>query len=947
MNKIKNIISLILLLTSQFVLAQGWHNTYPTSQNPLSAPALEFGIEVKQTQDGGYAMLGEIDLATGAVRHYLQLLKTDANGQEQWRQTYDYGDVKLDEAASLLQMADGGFLLAGTTTYSTGSNLGQMLLIRTNSVGDTTWTKQFGDSGNNKGNELISTNDGGYMFAGGSDIYNKDAIYLVKLDAQADTLWTKYITASSHLIAYDIRQTTDGGYIITGSYNDQGLLIKLDAQGNTTWLKVLNISSGDFMYSVRETPNGEYVIAGRGNGFVGPFPVLVKTDATGNIIWTQSPPEIPSWGTQVELTADGNYMITGGLPFFSGSSVGSFTKIDTAGNILWHNNISTTNPVQFFSVENTTDGGYILGGQREGLFYLQKVDSLGNSYSNLIEGSVYNDTNFDCLPTLGEDSLQNWLIKTTGISGIQYTNVQADGRYNLLIGQGSHQVEVITTGSYWQPCNGIQIANFAGTYDSTTLDFGVQPFIQCPQLEVSLSTPFLRRCFDNNYIVSYQNNGTEDALNSYVEIEFDSFLLVNSSSIPWSAVNGNTYTFQLGTVPVNQGGSFSVNVYVDCNAVLGQTHCSQAHIYPDSICSLPPSWDKVDVELEATCLTDSIRFEIKNKGLGNMNAPLQYYVIEDDLIMKSGTFQLNANGNKMISVPTTGATYRLEAEQSTTHPEQPLEQPSIHIEGCTVNSSFSLGFVTIYPQNDRMPYTDIDCQENIGAFDPNDKTGYPLGYGTSNFIKKNQSLEYHIRFQNTGTDTAFNVVIKDIIDTTFLDIATLKTGASSHPYRLDIYDGNLLQFTFDNIQLPDSNINEPNSHGFIRFNIDQKLDNPNGTMIQNTADIFFDFNEAVTTNTTLHTVGENFITVETAPQFKDYVSVKVFPNPFHQSAQFEVEGIHNSMDFKVIDAQGRVVRQQTVSNQFQFERATLPSGIYFFTLQQEGVLIHSGKISIF
>jgi hypothetical protein len=110
-----------------------------------------------------------------------------------------------------------------------------------------------------------------------------------------------------------------------------------------------------------------------------------------------------------------------------------------------------------------------------------------------------------------------------------------------------------------------------------------------------------------------------------------------------------------------------------------------------------------------------------------------------------------------------------------------------------------------------------------------------------------------IRFQNTGTAPAYTVVIRDTLDTD-LDIFSVTPGVSSHDYTFTMYGERVLQWTFNNIMLPDSFSNEEESHGFITYTVNQLTDLQDGTAINNSAAIYFDSNEPVITNTTLHTI---------------------------------------------------------------------------------------------
>lgn len=163
-----------------------------------------------------------------------------------------------------------------------------------------------------------------------------------------------------------------------------------------------------------------------------------------------------------------------------------------------------------------------------------------------------------------------------------------------------------------------------------------------------------------------------------------------------------------------------------------------------------------------------------------------------------------------------------------------------------VNELDSLGNV-VYSNADTLN------QVLVCAYDPNDKNVLPKGNGSEGYISINQPLEYLIRFQNTGNDTALTVIIKDTLDVN-LDWSSLKLLASSHNMQVSIEQGGEAIFKFENIMLPDSNIDFLASQGFVKFSINQKPNLLPHTQIRNTGNIYFDFNPAVITNTVLNTI---------------------------------------------------------------------------------------------
>jgi len=141
----------------------------------------------------------------------------------------------------------------------------------------------------------------------------------------------------------------------------------------------------------------------------------------------------------------------------------------------------------------------------------------------------------------------------------------------------------------------------------------------------------------------------------------------------------------------------------------------------------------------------------------------------------------------------------------------------------------------------------------VCAYDPNDKKVIPEGLGKEGYIKSNHDLEYLVRFQNTGNDTAITVVIRDQLDAD-LDWTSLEIISNSHPMQVSITPYGRADFKFENIWLPDSGANELASHGFVKFKIKQKQDLLPGMQIINGANIYFDFNPAIVTNTVINTI---------------------------------------------------------------------------------------------
>lgn len=233
-----------------------------------------------------------------------------------------------------------------------------------------------------------------------------------------------------------------------------------------------------------------------------------------------------------------------------------------------------------------------------------------------------------------------------------------------------------------------------------------------------------------------------------------------------------------------------------------------------------------------------------------------------------------------------------------------------------------------------------------GSYDPNEKEVEPKGTGPNGNIPNGQTLNYTIHFQNTGTDTAFTITVKDTLSSN-LDINTFQFTGSSHPCIYEINGTGNIKFTFYNILLTDTFTNELLSHGYVSYKI-KVIDNlPLGTEIKNTAFIYFDFNPPIVTNTTLNTIANT----TGIPFIKNDYSANVFPNPLQDVATLEINGMNLSSKLivKLYDAMGRemnVAVSKIDNNSFAIHRNDLKSGLYFYKVMDGSILISSGKITV-
>ncbi len=229
-----------------------------------------------------------------------------------------------------------------------------------------------------------------------------------------------------------------------------------------------------------------------------------------------------------------------------------------------------------------------------------------------------------------------------------------------------------------------------------------------------------------------------------------------------------------------------------------------------------------------------------------------------------------------------------------------------------------------------------------GSLDPNDKYVIPEGDGPQGLIRPNTPLTYTVRFQNTGSAEAVNIFILDTIDSD-LDLTSLEVLGASHPMTWSILNGNILRFSFDNINLADSNPNEPASHGYVSYRINEKSSAPQLAEIKNTAAIYFDFNPPVITNTTLNTI-DQFLEVK--PVVRNSSILILYPNPAQKTCTIIFADEYRK-NILINDLMGRkLFMTSTNADSYQLNTEKYPDGIYSINVYEDGKLFSVSKMII-
>jgi hypothetical protein len=333
----------------------------------------DHGFSVQQTvPDGGYIVAGRTRSFSAGLED-VYIIKTDSLGDTLW--TKSYGGTVGDGSYSVKQTSDGGYILTGYT-FSFGEGSGDVYLIKTDSLGDTLWTRTYGSTGHDQGFYVQETTDGGFIITAGTYSFGAglDDVYLIKTNSLGDTLWTKTYGTVNEDRGWSVQETTDGGYVITGCTDclpglSDVYIIKTDSLGDTLWTRTYGGSDTEYSYSIQETQDGGFIIAGATTSFGagGQDVYLIKTDSSGDTLWTKTYGGTGSDAGYFVQSASGGsdrgYIITGYTGSFGESTVDVYLiKTDSLGVTLWTRVYGENQSERGRSVRETTDGGYIIGG---------------------------------------------------------------------------------------------------------------------------------------------------------------------------------------------------------------------------------------------------------------------------------------------------------------------------------------------------------------------------------------------------------------------------------------------------------------------------------------------------------------------------------------------------------------------------------------------------------
>lgn len=747
---------------------------------------------------------------------------------------------------------------------------------------------------------VVASNDGDISGNhGGADIW------LTRLDKNGSTIWKKTFGGTLNELIGSIRETRDHGFIVVGStFSNDGdvsgnhgaldyWVLRLDASGNIIWQKSLGGSSVDKAYNVAITPDDGFVVTGftqSANGDVSGNHLggdstdvwVVKLNSAGSILWQKSfGGSARDEGISVDIANDGGIVLGNTTSSNNGDVSGNHgrkdiwvVKMDQDGNITWQKcfggsldemagTIKKVSGNEFIIAGSArSNDGNVVGHNAQGFGdepngWVVKLDSLGNIVWSKCYGAAFGSNLFNDVIELPDGNFVACGYTEQNIIGGNFESINPWSRNAWVIGLSSG-------GSIlWQD-----------TYGSQGYEIAMA-VVKAPD------DGFLMLGVTSGGITDPQSNDVSGSHGTasdlwVVKLSFGNIIKgivyldrnlngVKDSDEPLVAgglVRSVKDRTEMQSISNNNGGFTN---RVDTGSYLTTVQYNSNFVsVPGSKASAFATYNKQDVfnfALQPLANKRDLAIAIVSSNVARPGFNLSYRIF-----YKNNGTDTVANGEILFIKDSRLSFLSAAPSESSTSGDtlkwtysnlKPLDAASISINLSVkappvVNNDDTLSSLAIITPvtNDLTPADDTARlnQRVQGSYDPNDKSENLAGQISQREVSSNSYIDYLIRFQNTGTDTAFTVTVRDTLDDK-LDWNSLQMVAASHSYQLNIKSQNQLTWSLNNILLVDSFRNEPASHGFIAYRVKPKSSLVIGDVIKNTASIYFDYNLPVETNT--------------------------------------------------------------------------------------------------
>lgn len=845
------------------------------------------------------------------------------------------GTIDMDPSSSVFNLTNNGWLDVFVQKLDSNGNF-----VWAKSIGGQYYERAYSISLDTSGYLYISGvfGSGVVDFDPGVGVYNVTAsgqkdIYILKLDTSGSFIWVKTIptSGSENYITND----NNGGVYITGGFSSS---VDFDPDTGVTYV-INNTISKIFTLKFDSSGSFKWVKSDGSNGWNKGFEIAV--DNSGNVyntgFYTGGPDFDPDTGQCL-------------LPVYNSIEKTFVQKLDSGGTLMWAKGIGGSGICNGNSIAVDVNKNTFITG-----FFTDTIDADPNSGVF----NLYSNGDKDVF-ILKLDSSGNFVwAKSFGGTSI-------DEGFSLSIDIDGY---IYTTGRFYST---VDFDPGIGTTNLSTTGWGSNMFIQ--KLDNNGNLIWVKKIGSNS-----PSEGYSLLVNQFKELFLTGFFQDIVDFNPDSAVNNLTSNGgqDVFVLKLSQDICSELSIVVDSTSNL-TCNDSLGYMFTHGIGGTPPytySWDTNPVIYDSNAIFNSSGLytitltDVNNCSTSKTKIINEYTIFNSfdlNAFLVSTNFRVGFHSTLWIEalnsgcIDTSGQVILVidnlvSFDSSSINPDyingdtvawnfnnlfynSTSFQPQVFLTTSTFASigdtvCFDLIITPINGDANTLNNTKQYCLPVLNGYDPNDKKVYPEGECEEKYILPSELLTYTIRFQNTGNAEAVNIFIIDTISQ-FLDINSINIISSSHQMQTEVLSGNVLKFVFDNIYLPDSTNNEPESHGFIIFEINPLQNLPNNTVINNECEIYFDYNPPVITNYTSNTIIDIIPCIITSNKINADIEneIVIYPNP--SSSSISIINNDNSLisEIKFLSITGEVIKIVN-NNKSNIDISNLPKGIYFLNIK--------------
>ena len=827
------------------------------------------GQAIIVTSDGGVVVAGRSGNPLISPEDDPFLSRFDVNGQKIWANTAYGGDTQRDDAISVIQTADGGFVACGSTNSFTPFQDAQAYMFKSDPDGIPIWTRHFGGPEGDRA-VVVKEDNTDLLLGGCLDCFNTGMpaqAYLVKTDDEGNQILARTYTDAGATEIFDIAVLNDGYLLGCGTnsaaidFIEDAVLIRTNKDGDVLWANayaqpdtLLNI------IRVRPLASGGFLVCGSAllNGSDKPSAYLMWVDSDG------TRQDIRFYGgADDDLFFDakilqGDSILAGGMSFSQSNGAGDFylVKADPGGNLVWERNYGNILQENIRSFDVDADGFIWAAGTSRRLINAQQSDSMqafvlkispdGLLNDHILWGNIYEDLNSDCLYQDNESGRSDWIIEISSSTDTIYQNTDIDGSYFIPLASNTpYSVRVFPNAPIWQACQATYSILTGNSLDSTRLDAGFASLYDCSYLRLQSGHAGWKACDTSEAVLSLSQQGTVNLDTARIALQLDDQLTLVDANVDFELLPNNEAELLVLSLDGGETARISLQIAADCAMEPASTHCFRAQAEPALPCFASPSWNGSFVEVEAECQGSTMTLTALNPSNQNTNQDLGIVIEEDFIATLTEPLNLNAGQDSVYVFPADGRTRRIKFQQVSDYPFE--SRPSIALEACLdpPGSGSSKGFVTADEEDEKEYWKIVDCQQSQTTIISLDKRAYPEGRTVEHFIDTTALLDYLIVFPIPDSGSS-RILINESLSP-FLDPTSIQAGSSSHEYEMILSQNAQVSFILEAASTDGRN-------GFIHYRIQQKPNNPEGTVIRNETEIFLGYNQAITTDTLFHTI---------------------------------------------------------------------------------------------